>query len=188
MSQKKLLILDIDETLIHGSEQVLGREPDAVSDWCYLYKRPYVEKFMAFCREHFRVAVWTTATPEHANFCLGNICSDDYPFEFVWTRERCTQVRDRVGLYDYGPGYYWVKSLAKIKRHGFNLEQTIMLDDTPSALSRNYGNLVRIARYQGSSDDVELLRVMPYLFYLKEEKNIRKGEKRSWEKHCDVAQ
>lgn len=178
---KPLLILDIDETLIHGSETFLGRKPDAVADWCFLYKRPHVETFMAFCREHFRVAVWTTATPEHANFCLANICDKDYPFEFIWTRERCTQVRDRAGLYDFGIGYHWIKDLSKVKRRGFLLEQTIMVDDTPSVLERNYGNLVRIDAFTGSADDCELLRLMPHLLDLKQEENIRTVEKRGWQ-------
>jgi len=183
MKQKKLLILDIDETLIHGAEQRLDREPDAVAPWCFLYKRKYVEAFMAFCSEHFRVAIWTTATPEHAEFCLKHICEPDYPFEFIWTRERCTQVRDMVGMCDH-----WVKTLAKIKRHGFDLEQTIMVDDTPSVLERNYGNLVQMERYMGDPDDMELLRLMPYLLDLKQAKNIRMIEKRGWKSHYSTPQ
>jgi len=186
MQQRKLLILDIDETLIHGAEQRLDREPDAVAPWCFLYKRPHVDSFMQFCREHFRVAVWTTATPEHAEFCLSKICEPDYPFAFIWTRERCTQVRDMVGMYDMGVGYHWVKTLAKIKRHGFALEQTMMVDDTPSVLERNYGNLVKIDRYLGDPDDMELLRLMPYLLDLKEVENIRSIEKRGWKSHYDI--
>lgn len=179
--EKKLLILDIDETLIHGATTQLADEPDAMAPWCFLYKRPHVEQFMQFCREHFRVAVWTTATPEHARFCLSHICEQDYPFEFIWTRERCSQVRDRIGLYDIGPGYHWVKSLSKIKRHGYRLEQTMMVDDTPSVLERNYGNLIRIDAFKGDPDDRELLRLMPYLQNLKGEDNLRKVEKRSWQ-------
>jgi len=188
MQSKKLLILDMDETLIHGSEQFLGREPDAIAPWCFMYKRPYVEAFMQFCCKHFQVAIWTTATPEHAAFCLKHICEEDYPFEFIWTRERCTQVRDCVGLYDFGVGYHWVKSLAKIKRHGFSLKQTIMLDDTPSMLERNYGNLIRIKPYLGGSEDMELLRLMPYLLEFKEYENMRSIEKRSWDLHYEIPQ
>jgi len=181
--EKKLLILDIDETLIHGATDSLKAEPAEITSWCWLYKRPHVEVFMEFCREHFRVAVWTTATPEHAHMCLSNICDSDYPFEFIWTRERCTQVRDRIGLYDLGHSYHWVKDLVKVKRHGFNLEQTIMIDDTPSAVERQYGNLIRIDEFNGEPEDRELLRLMPYLLELKEEKDIRKVEKRTW-KSC----
>jgi len=178
---KKLLILDIDETLIHGATTKLAHEPAAIAPWCFLYLRPHVEQFMQFCREYFRVAVWTTATPEHADFCLSHICEQGYPFEFVWTRERCSQVRDRVGLYDFGIGYHWVKNLKKIKRHGYNLTQTMMVDDTPSVLERNYGNLIRINAFTGDPNDRELLRLMPYLLSLKDEPDLRCIEKRGWQ-------
>lgn len=56
-----------------------------------------------------------------------------------------------------------------------------MVDDTPSALERNYGNLLRIKRYLGEASDRELLRLMPCLLDLKREHNIRTVEKRGWE-------
>jgi len=180
LNQQKLLILDLDETLIHGAKEKLDYEPACVAPWCFLYKRPYVEEFMDFCKEHFKVAIWTTASPEHAEMALGQICEADYPFEFIWTANRCTQVRDKVGMYDFGIGYHWVKDLKKIKRRGFKLEQTIMVDDTPSMLERQYGNLVPIKRFKGEPDDHELIRLIEYLKRLINEPNIRKVEKRFW--------
>ena len=181
MNSKKLLILDLDETLIHGATQKLDYEPACIAPWCFLYKRPFAEEFMDFCKEHFNVAIWTTASPEHAEMVLSEICEPDYPFEFIWTSNRCTQARDKVGMDDYGSGYHWVKDLKKIKRLGFKLEQTIMVDDTPSMLERQYGNLVPIKRFKGDLKDRELLHLMEYLNDLKNESNIRKVEKRCWE-------
>jgi len=180
MSQKKLLILDLDETLIHGAKEKLNYEPACVAPWCFLYKRPFVEEFLTFCKEHFKVAIWTTASPEHAEMALGQICEPDYPFEFIWTSNRCTQARDRIGMDDYGSGYHWVKDLKKVKRLGFNLEQTIMVDDTPSMLERQYGNLVPIKRFKGDQNDSELLKLMGYLLKLSGEQNIRAVNKMSW--------
>jgi len=143
-------------------------------------KRPHVEEFMDFCKEHFKVAIWTTASPEHAEMVLEQICEPNYPFEFIWTASRCTQARDRIGMDDYGSGYHWIKDLKKVKRLGFKLEQTIMVDDTPSMLERQYGNLVPIKRFKGEPEDRELLKLMEYLMLLKSEPNIRKLEKRFW--------
>jgi len=80
---KKLLILDVDETLVHGALQPLARSPDHVCDWCYIYQRPHVETFMDFCRQHFRVAIWSSASVGHIRVCLDQICRSDYPFEFL---------------------------------------------------------------------------------------------------------
>jgi len=180
MTEKKLLILDIDETLIHGATEKLGYEPACIAPWCFLYKRPHVEEFMDFCKENFKVAIWTTASLEHAEMALGQICGAGYPFEFIWTSNRCTQARDRIGMDDYGSGYHWVKDLKKVKRLGFNLDQVIMIDDSPSMLERNYGNLVHIKRFKGDPEDSELLSLMTYLIELRDERNIREVDKRCW--------
>ena len=55
-----------------------------------------------------------------------------------------------------------------------------MVDDTPSKLKNNYGNLVPISEFMGNVNDIELLRLIKYLLDLKKEKNIRKVEKRYW--------
>jgi len=183
MSLKKLLILDLDETLIHGAKEKLNYEPACVAPWCFLYKRPFVEEFLAFCKEHFKVAIWTTASLEHAEMALEQICEPDYPFEFIWTASRCTQARDKIGMDDYGLSYHWVKDLKKVKRLGFNLDQTIMVDDTPSMLERQYGNLVQIKRFKGNLGDKELPKLMHYLIELGNVENIRNIEKRCWQNH-----
>jgi len=180
LNQRKLLILDLDESLIHGAKEKLDYEPACIAAWCFLYKRPFVEEFMHFCKEHFKVAIWTTASPEHAEMALEQICAPDYPFEFIWTASRCTQARDRIGMDDYGSGYHWIKDLKKVKRLGFNLDQTIMVDDTPSMLERQYGSLVQIKRFKGNLGDEELPKLMHYLIDLKGEGDIRKIEKRGW--------
>lgn len=181
MNPKKLLILDLDETLIHGAKEKLDYEPACIAAWCFLYKRPFVEEFMHFCKEHFKVAIWTTASSDHAEMALSEICDPDYPFEFIWTSNRCTQARDRIGMDDYGSSYHWVKDLKKVKRLGFNLDQTIMVDDTPSMLERQYGNLVQVKRFKGEPEDSELLSLMAYLIELRDAKNIREVDKRCWQ-------
>jgi len=59
----------------------------------------------------------------------------------------------------------------------------IVVDDTPRKLERNYGNLVRITEWLGDLDDRELLLLIKYLTKLKDVENIRKIEKRGWQKH-----
>ena len=44
----KLLILDIDETLVHATEEDLGRACDFETDWYVVYKRPHVDEFLDF--------------------------------------------------------------------------------------------------------------------------------------------
>ena len=172
---KKLLILDIDETLIHATETPLDREADFRVAQYYVYMRPHVQQFMEFCREHFHVAAWTTATPDYAALVLAHICSEDYPFEFVWCRDRCTFRGE-----GYDGNLRWLKDLKKVRKQGWSLDQVLMLEDQPANLLRHYGNVIRIDPFDGDPEDMELKRLMPFLLELKLAENIRTIEKRGW--------
>ena len=172
---KKLLILDIDETLIHAREEPLDYQWHFETDLYLVYRRPYLAEFIGFCREHFQVAIWTTGGSEFAAQVVKNIFPEDYWLEFVWSQDRCTHYFNE-DLYENG----YLKNLYKVKRRGFKLENVIMVDDTPSKLKNNYGNLVPMPEFRGDVNDIELLRLMKYLVVLKKEKNIRKVEKRYW--------
>ena len=91
---KKLLILDLDETLIFATEQVLGRSENFRVPPYFVYKRPGVDRFTAFALKHFRVAVWTSSTSPYAARVIEQIFGSAYPLDFVWARDRCTRVWD----------------------------------------------------------------------------------------------
>ncbi|MDX8404529.1 MAG: HAD family hydrolase [Mariprofundus sp.] len=171
----QLLILDLDETLIHGSEEELDQPADFQVGQFLVYERPYLREFMNFCREHFIVAVWTTATPNYAEAILHKVCGHDYPFEFIWCRERCTA----RGEGNDGE-FRWIKDLKKVQKNGWNLNRMLVVEDKPENLARQYGNVIRITPYSGDRDDQELKRLMPFLLELKGIENIRKIEKRGW--------
>ena len=171
----KLLILDLDETLVFATDSPLPRPGDFEIDEYTLYKRPYVHEFIEFCRQHFRVAVWTSSSESYAQEVVKTLFGGSYPLEFVWARKRCTQKLDPE---DYS--YVWLKNLDKVRRRGYALEHTLIVDDTPEKLQRHYGNLVRVRPFEGDESDDELRRLMPYLLKLKKEENVRRVEKRDW--------
>lgn len=179
---KKLLVLDIDETLLHATESELSIAHDFKSGQYYVYKRPYVDQFLAYCEAEFKVAIWTSSSAFYADSIVRNLFGDNYPLEFIFSRERCVTKFDyELFQYDY------IKDLRKVKKKGFNLEEVIMLDDTPSKLRRNYGNLVRIREFTGDPLDKELELLVPYLSWLKEKVDIRKIEKRNWRAHPSIS-
>ena len=171
----KLLILDLDETLIHATEEPLTYQADFKTELYLVYKRPFVDKFLEFCFQNFKVGVWTTAGNEFAEEVVQNIFPSDFTLEFLWSHQRCTRVFDSETL-----EVYYIKNLKKLKRQGYSLEEMIMVDDTPKKLERNYGNLVRVAEWLGEQSDRELLLLIQYLDYLKNIENIREIEKRGW--------
>lgn len=65
-SIKKLLILDIDETLIYATEASLPRQANFLVGQYHIYKRPFLDVFLKNCLDWFEVAVWTSSTPSYA--------------------------------------------------------------------------------------------------------------------------
>lgn len=174
MSSRKLLVLDLDETLVHASEWPLEREADLRIHAYHVYLRPHVAPFIAWTLAHFDVGVWTSSGRRYAEPLVERI----FPagsLRFLWCSERCTLARNwTTGDYD------WVKPLQKLKRRGHALESILAVDDTPSKHKRNYGNLVTIAEFTGDPTDIELPRLAAYLETLRDVPNVRTIEKRRW--------
>jgi RNA polymerase II subunit A small phosphatase-like protein len=172
---RKLLILDLDETLIFASESPLSNPADfEVGPYC-VYRRPHLEEFLTFVRGHFDVAVWTSSSQDYAESVVANVFPKDFPLSFVWDRRRCTPVFDPENW-----EHVHVKDLRKVKRRGYRLESVIMIDDTPEKLVRHYGNHLRLKAFMGDPQDSELRDVQPFLVYLSEQENFRRIEKRDW--------
>ena len=71
-----------------------------------------------------------------------------------------------------------------MRRRGFLLFQTLIVDDTPAKVRQNYGNAIYIKPYLGSTEDEELSHLHTYLMALKDAENVRTIEKRHWrQKH-----
>lgn len=184
MSCRKLLVLDLDETLVHASEWPLEREADFRIHAYHVYGRPRLDAFVAWTLAHFDVGVWTSSGRKYAEPLVERIFPPG-ALRFLWCSERCTLARNwTTGDYDR------VKPLKKLKRRGHALESIIAVDDTPSKHRRNYGNLVTVPEFTGDPDDVELPRLAAYLDSLRDAPNIRAIEKRGWrgrfERHHDV--
>ncbi|WP_282296829.1 HAD family hydrolase [Stenotrophomonas sp. PS02289] len=173
-TDRKLLVLDLDETLVHASEVELERPADMrVADY-HVYKRPHVDAFLDFAFSRFRVGVWTSSGELYARPLVAQLMPGRTP-EFVWSAKRCTTVRD------WETGHYSTqKRLAKLKRRGYRLEQIIGIDDTPSKYAQNYGNLVLVQEFNGDLADDELAMLPAYLEHLAVQPNVRSIEKRRW--------
>lgn len=171
---KKLLVLDLDETLIYATEEPMLHLADFQFGCCHVYLRPHLADFIAGVRPHFRLALWTAAGELYARQIAENIFADD-ALEFLWSRQHCTLVRD----WSSG-GYETRKRLKKIKKKGYPLESVIVVDDRAENYIQSYGNLVTIRPFVGDRADAELPLLLTYLLTLKDVPNVRTVEKRNW--------
>jgi RNA polymerase II subunit A small phosphatase-like protein len=184
MSARQLLVLDLDETLIHASELALERPADFRVHHYHIYVRPHLARFVAWALSHFEVGIWTSSGRLYAESVVARIFPAD-SLQFLWSSERCTIARD----WDTGE-YRGLKCLKKLKRKGYSLQNVLAIDDSSWKHVRNYGNLITIAEYNGESEDLELPRLAAYLDTLRTAPDVRVIEKRLWQarfsEHRDV--
>jgi RNA polymerase II subunit A small phosphatase-like protein len=189
---KKLLILDMDETLLHTE---CFRDIDYLEEgsydfkfplggggwsndehWYFTLKRPFLDEFMKYVFDNFKVAIWTAGGSDYASEAISRAGIDKNKLEFFWTSERCTM------KYDFETGFrYGVKNLEKVhKSLGWNLNNVLIVDDVQKTAINNYGNLIHIKEFCNDRSDIELNKLMGYLDKIKDSNNFRSIEKRGW--------
>lgn len=171
----KLLILDLDETMIHSTESRLLHPEDILFDQYFVYKRPFLDQFLIDISQHYTVGIWSSAGDLYVQTIAEKIKPPGVDFAFVWGLSRCTLKRDvERDIFEYE------KKLSRLKNKGYSMESMLIVDDTREKSRSNYGNAIYISEFTGNRDDVELPHLFRYLLSLKEVSNFRTIEKRGW--------
>lgn len=172
--QRILLILDVDETLIHATGRLLGN-PDFTAGSYNVYRRPHLEEFLKTCSEYYDLAIWSSGGSDYLQAVVNNIMPPNIQPVFIWCRDRCIR---RVNPETQDECF--LKDLKKVKRQGFDLDRVLIVEDTAEKVQRNYGNAVYVTSYVGQADDKDLLLLGQYLASIHLVENVRKLEKRGW--------
>ena len=167
------LILDIDGTLITDDEPIIFR--------------PGLAKFLNFCFEHFEtVSIWSAAGEDHVQSISAQVLPEGRKWLFVRHGKYC-HARYSTGSGDeiFTPmitekrlGNIWKSK--QYREKGLKRENTIIIDNTPSVCTKNYGNAIYVRTFEGDPDDQELDRLMTYLQDFIKCENVRTVEKRNW--------
>jgi TFIIF-interacting CTD phosphatase-like protein len=152
-----LLILDIDETLLHSTYEDLKREPNFYFKERGVYLRPYLNKFLENCFKKYDVAIWTSAKADYAKFILKKITGDLSKFKFIWTRNNCQRITKWNGFMNVES---YIKDLTKIQ--GYELENIKIIDDTPQNIIPTE-NVLFIEEYRGNKEDDNLIQILHLL-------------------------
>jgi TFIIF-interacting CTD phosphatase-like protein len=170
-----LLILDLDETLVHATEQPLGRPHDFLVGPYFVYRRPHLDAFLTTGSARFRLAIWSTAGDEYVREVVERIIPAGVELAFAWGRGRCVRRYHAEWFEDE-----FLKDLKKVKRMGNPLERVLIVEDTPRKVHRHYGNAIYVPPYLGAADDDVLPRLACYLDSIHRAPNVRVIEKRGW--------
>ncbi|EGG16552.1 dullard-like phosphatase domain containing protein [Cavenderia fasciculata] len=152
---KKTLVLDLDETLVHSSfkpvanpDFVVPVEIEGIIHQVFVVKRPHVDEFLRAVGEHFEIVVFTASLAKYADPVL-NLLDKYQVVHWRLFRESC---HNHKGNY--------VKDLSRIGR---DLKSTIIIDNSPTSYMFHPENAIPVDSWFDDEKDRELLELIPLL-------------------------
>ena len=171
-----LLVLDIDETLLHASTTRLAGPCDYQAERTWIYKRPGVDAFLQYCQANFLLGIWTSARASYAQ----EICDNVFPwlhFEFVFSEHHCLWPN---GKSDHENS---LKPLSKLQEQGFDLPDIIALDDSSAKHRLNPENLLSVTPFfagmQQRREDTALRDIQSHLELIRKRGGLRSMQEQS---------
>jgi len=171
-----LLVLDMDETLVHSSESKMDKYDmlvmagDNLEHEVYVKKRPFVDDFLRACSKFALIFVFTASNQNYADPVL-NALDKNLVIKKRFYKPDCIR-------YD---GRRYDKPLWKVDHP---IENTILVDNSPDSWRSNPHNAVRVSSWFDNPYDTQLLELIPILetFFLhyKDIRHVLDGNRRSF--------
>lgn len=140
----KLLILDLDETLIHTTySPLVGLDAVSQKGYYYLYERPYLKDFLESVCEHYALAIWSASKADYVRWIIQSTVLKDYTFQFIRTRKHCKYKEGKSGTPEY------LKDLRVLDP---TYSEVIMLDDTPKMV-QPIECCIKVPEFKGATHD-----------------------------------
>ena len=166
-SDKKTLVLDLDETLVHSqfgpfddikSDIIIKINIDEEIHDIHVLVRPGVKEFLEKVSKKFEVVIFTASISKYASPLLdildkNNLCS------FRLYRDHCTLINNT-----------FVKELKKLGR---DLKNVIIVDNSPVAYCFDNENGIPILTWFDDKTDRELYKLCPILEFLSMVPDVR---------------
>ena len=179
---KKLLILDLDETLAHSDldfslkdkiqkyDTILHFNSDEEKNIPIpLLIRPWTKEFLDYAVQEFDLVIFTASDKQYANEIIDFIEKDKKYFKMRLYRNHCLFIE---------PGLY-IKDL-RIFSDFKKIEDIIILDNSLFSFANQLNNGILITSFFYDLNDSFLENVKCYLEYIKNEKDIRLMNKESF--------
>jgi TFIIF-interacting CTD phosphatase-like protein len=127
VKKRKLLVLDLDETLIHSAyTPIEGAELKARRGYFHLYERPYLKEFLHRCSAENDLAIWSASKADYVRWIIRSTVLSEYSFVFINTRKNCKRIFGNGGRVDY---------LKDLTAYMPQYEKVIILDDVPKMVT-----------------------------------------------------
>ena len=165
-SQKKALVLDLDETLIHSSLTPFPNRTNIVLQidlgpenyTIYSIKRPFVEEFLNEMSLYYDIFLFTASLEQYSKPLLKFIDKNQV-IKHVYNREYCK----------YYEGYFF-KDLGILYR---DYKDLIIIDNNPVSYLFNKENGIPIKSWFDDPNDSELIKLIPFMKFLGKVYDVR---------------
>ena len=163
---KKTLVLDLDETLVHSdfsdfnpSDIILPIQIDDEIHNIHVLIRPGVNQFLSILSKFYEIIIFTASLSKYASPLLDIIDRNNHCC-YRFYREHCTFIN---GIF--------VKDLKRLNR---DLKNVIIVDNSPLSYAFNHDNGFPVTSWYEDKNDRELLDIFPFLEFLSTVKDVRK--------------
>ncbi|CAH8450529.1 unnamed protein product [Schistosoma turkestanicum] len=152
---KKCLVLDLDETLVHSSfkyvenaDFIVPVEINGTIQQVYVRKRPHLDKFLKAVGPLFECVMFTASLRKYADPVCDYIDASSY-FRHRLFREACVDHQCNL-----------IKDLSRLGR---DVEQICIVDNSPISFLFQPSNALQIVSWFGDLADQALCELIPYL-------------------------
>ena len=179
MARKKVLVLDLDETLIHAHQaDVLGhsiKPSDSLPDFMFhadidhhhvrflVHKRPHVDHFLSVVSQWFELVVFTASMEIYGKAVCDELDSGQGMLRRRYYRQHCT-------LLPPGDSESYSKDLSKVCA---DLSRVFIIDNNPEAYTSYPDNAIPIRSWFSDPQDTALLQLLPLLDRLRRVSDVR---------------
>lgn len=160
MTQKKTLIFDLDETLIHCIDDLESEVPDTVLNIKFpngeivqagVNVRPYAFECLREANKKYQVVVFTASHKFYADVVLDYLDPTHELIHYRLYRDSCFQTEDGV----------YIKDLRIIKNR--SLKDIVIVDNAVYSFGFQLDNGIPIIPFYNNRDDEELLHLINYI-------------------------
>ena len=166
-SNKKTLVLDLDETLVHSSTEspfpnrkniVLNLKIKNLDYKIYAIVRPYLDFFLKEMSYYYNLYIFTASMSQYSKALLDIIDKNKLIIK-TFSREYCQY---KFGIY-----------FKDLSIFNVDYKDIIIIDNNPASYALNKSNGIPIQTWIDDPNDNELIKLIPLLKYLANVDDVR---------------
>ena len=182
--RKKLLVLDLDETLTHCETDELNMiECDKIisiklnetkEKKIGLNIRPGLEDFLSFLQDKFVVVLFTASLKQYADSIVNGIDPEHKYFKYILCRHNCVSISFKKEAKNET---YYVKDL---RVFDIPMEKIVIVDNSILSFVYQINNGIPILPFYSNENDNELHELKMYLNFLTQVKDVTREIQKSF--------